>query len=45
LFIGKSDTPLSEQGRAQASVVHSILKDKKISKIITSPRPRAIETA
>ncbi|KAA6404338.1 MAG: putative histidine phosphatase family protein [Streblomastix strix] len=44
-FRGKSDVPLSEQGREQAKVVHSLLKNKKIEKIITSPRPRAIETA
>ncbi|KAK2962251.1 putative alpha-ribazole phosphatase [Blattamonas nauphoetae] len=44
-FRGSSDVPLSDLGRDQARNIHRILQSHKIEAIITSPRPRAIETA
>jgi broad specificity phosphatase PhoE len=36
---------ISDLGRAQAAKIHDILQSKPIAAVLTSPRPRAIETA
>ena len=44
-FQGSSDTPLSEVGQEQARLLGERLKKKKIDRIISSPKQRAMETA
>ena len=44
-YQGKTDIPLSEEGKKQAILVKEKLKDKKIDLIISSPLKRAKETA
>ena len=45
LYQGKTDVPLNEEGKKQATLVKEKLKDKKIDLIISSPLKRAKETA
>lgn len=44
-YQGKTDIPLNEEGKKQATLVKEKLKDKKIDLIISSPLKRAKETA
>lgn len=44
-FQGSSDTPLSEWGVEQARRLGERLKNKKIDRIISSPKKRAFDTA
>jgi uncharacterized phosphatase len=45
LFAGRADTPLTDEGRAQAKAAGAKAKDLKIDLIISSPLSRARETA
>lgn len=44
-FEGFSDSPLTDKGKKQAELLGEYLKDKKPSKILVSPRGRAVATA
>ncbi len=44
-FQGHTDTPLSEEGRAQAQALGKHLKKAKIDVVYSSPLSRALETA
>jgi uncharacterized phosphatase len=44
-FAGRTDTPLTDEGRAQAKAAGAKAKDLKIDLIISSPLSRARETA
>ncbi len=44
VFSGWRDSPLTEKGEEQASVLASKLADKKIQMLISSPQERAIDT-
>lgn len=45
IFSGRTETPLSEAGRQQATEAGKILKEKSIDRIIVSPMERAVQTA
>jgi uncharacterized phosphatase len=45
IFSGRTETPLHDDGRAQAKQAGNELKDKQIDCIVASPMSRTIETA
>ena len=45
VFLGRTDSPLSRQGRVQAAVLARSLAEVKLNAIYTSPLQRARETA
>jgi len=45
VFRGRKDIPLNEIGEKQAELVGVYFKDKKISRIVSSPLTRAVQTA
>lgn len=44
-FCGRSDPPLTEQGRADARALRPLLEDERFDRFVSSPSVRALETA
>lgn len=42
---GRTDVPLTEVGRSQAELLGSTLKGRQFTRVLSSPRSRAVETA
>lgn len=45
VFAGRTETPLTEEGRKQAKSAGKIVKDLQIDLVVCSPLSRALETA
>ena len=43
--LGQNDIPSNEEGRAQASQLADVLASKRVSRVLSSPLARAMQTA